>query len=74
MLGQLDGKLDSLIESFRQYQTDHNARHVVIDTKIDAAQTDINQAKGAKTALIAAAAAISGFVGIAIAAAERMMK
>lgn len=74
MLGQLDGKLDSLISAFDSYRVDHNARHKEIDDKIDAHAADINKAKGAKAAIFAAAAAISGFVGAAVAAANHLLK
>ena len=74
MLGSVDGKLDSLISSFAEYRVEHNGRHKEIDDKIEEHAADINRAKGAKTALIAAAAAVSGLVSVALAAAERLLK
>lgn len=74
MLGQVDGKLDSLLGSLSQWQSDHNARHEKIDEDLKAHAADINKAKGAKAAVFAAAAAISTFVGVAVAAAGHLLK
>lgn len=74
MLGQLDGKLDTLMQTIDRWQVEHNARHEKIDEKLEAHAQDINQAKGAKAGIIAAAATLSAFVGVAIAAADRFLK
>lgn len=74
MLGQLDGKLDSLIASFKEYRQAHDVRHAKIDEQLTAHAADINKAKGAKAAIFVVAGVISGFVGIAVAAAEKLFK
>lgn len=74
MLGEANGKLDLLIDSFREYREAHDRRHESIDTAIKAHEADINQAKGAKAAVFVVAAVVSSFVGVAIAAVERFLK
>ena len=74
MLGQLDGKLDRLIENFDKYLAAHSERHKDIDVEIKAHAKDINQAKGAKNALILTAGAVSTVVAIIAAAADRIFK
>jgi malate/lactate dehydrogenase len=74
MLGQVDGKLDSLLGIAVAMAVDHNARHEKIDEDLKAHAADINKAKGAKAAVFAAAAAISTFVGAAVAAANHLLK
>lgn len=68
MLGQLDGKLDSLISSFKEYREAHDLRHTKIDEQLTAHAADINKAKGAKAAVFAGAAVLATFVSAAWAA------
>lgn len=73
-LGRIEGNLESLTSIVRGYITAHDARHAVIDRSVDSIKEDINQAKGAKSALLVVAAAVSAVVGTAIAAVEKIFK
>jgi len=73
-LGRIEGNLESLTNTVKEYISSHDARHVIIDRSVDDIKGDINQAKGAKAALFAGAAAVSAAVGGVIAAAEKLMK
>lgn len=74
MLGEISGKLDRLTDNFDKYISYHDKRHEKVDVTLAAHEADINQAKGAKNAVIIAGAAVSGLVAIAAAAAERFFK
>lgn len=63
VLGEIMGKLDALREEFRRYTAEHQERHGRIDDRIEEHAAAINQAKGAKGAIIAAAAVIAGIFG-----------
>ncbi len=66
MVGQIDGKLDLLIASFDRYVQSHNDRHLIIDQQVQQVQADINQAKGAKAALLLIAGGIAGAVAFIV--------
>jgi len=61
-LGQIMGKLDSLQSQFRDYTENHDERHKIIDEKIDDHAKDINQAKGAKAAVLLVASGLSALI------------
>ena len=64
LLGETNGKLDSLITQVRDYIEAHDERHTKIDDKIEKHSAEINQAKGAKGAILAMAAGISAAGGL----------
>lgn len=74
MLGQVDGKLDRLIENFDKYLAAHSERHKNIDDELKEFAADINKAKGAKGAIMVAAGALATVVSIAIAAADKVFR
>lgn len=51
-LGQIIGKLDALQNQFHDYIDRHDQRHDKIDEKIEDHAAQINQAKGAKGAVL----------------------
>ena len=65
LLGEISGKLDRLTDNFDRYLSAHNQRHEKIDEELKEHAEDINQAKGAKSAIFAGAAIIAGVVGYA---------
>ena len=69
MLGQIDGKLDQVIESFKEHREDDNRRFTEVHARLDEHAEDINKAKGAKGVLLwligGGAAAIGGLVAVA---------
>lgn len=67
MLGRIDGKLDQVIESFKEHREDDKRRFTEVYTKLSDHDRDINQAKGAKGAILWAAGGLSAVVGAAAA-------
>lgn len=69
MLGQIDGKLDQVIETFKEHREDDKRRFGEVYARLDGHDKDINQAKGAKNLFIwlvtGGAAAIGGVVAMA---------
>lgn len=69
MLGQIDGKLDSLIASAREHRDDDTRRFTDVYRRLDKNDEAINQAKGAKGVVLwligGGAAAVGGLVAIA---------
>lgn len=69
MLGQIDGKLDQVIETFKEHREDDKRRFTEVHARIDEHAEDINKAKGAKGMLVwlvgGGAAAIGGIVAMA---------
>lgn len=61
-LGQILGKLDSLNHQFENYVVRHDERHDKIDAKLEDHAAQMNQAKGAKGAILALAGVISGTI------------
>lgn len=74
LLGEANGKLDTLLELVRDHIRQDDERFKDVGDKLAAHAADINQAKGAKAATFALAAAVSGFVGVAVAAAKEFLK
>ena len=67
MLGQLDGKLDTLLTLVRDHIQKDDDRFGVVFGKLEQHAADINQAKGAKSMLLLIAGGVSAVVGAAIA-------
>jgi len=69
MLGQIDGKLDQVIETFREHREDDKRRFGEVFGRLDEQSADINKAKGAKGMLLwligGGAAAIGGLMALA---------
>ena len=63
-LGRIEGKLDTLHTQFRDYTDSHDDRHTKIDTKLDDHAKDINQAKGAKAAVLLVASALAATISV----------
>ena len=73
LLGRIDGKLDQVIESAKEHREDDKRRFADVYDRLDNHEKDINQAKGAKGALLWAAGAIAGVVAfVAPALAKKM--
>ena len=69
LLGSIDGKLDQVIETFKEHREDDKRRFTEVHTRLDEHAEDINKAKGAKGAFIwlvsGGAAAIGGLAAMA---------
>lgn len=52
MLGRIDGKLDQVIETFREHREDDKRRFAEVYGKLEEHASDIDKAKGAKGALL----------------------
>lgn len=63
MLGRIDGKLDQVIETFKEHREDDKRRFGELYGKLDEQAADINQAKGAKAAILWLAGGIAAAVG-----------
>ena len=74
MLGEISGKLDRLTDNFDKYLAFHDQRHENLDSSVRALEADINQAKGARTAIYAGAAVVAGVVGFAVDAVAKLLK
>ena len=68
MLGQIDGKLDQAIKNLDRHFDDDVRRFGEVYARLDSSDKDINQAKGAKGAILwligGGAAAIGGLVAL----------
>ena len=73
-LGEIKGGLASLTKTVHGYIEAHDNRHEKIDTAIKEHEAEINQAKGAKGAVLAIATGVSVVIGTAIAAAGKLLK
>jgi hypothetical protein len=73
-VGRIEGKVDSLTQSIREYTLSHEGRHHTIDTHMEAIKADINQAKGAKGAIIIAAGAVATIIGGLMHGIEKLFK
>ena len=58
-LGQIIGRLDSLHAQFHDYIDRHDGRHEKIDVKLEEHAATMNQARGARGAMLA----VAGFIG-----------
>ena len=73
-LGEIKGGLVSLTKTVHGYIETHDNRHEKIDTAIKDHEAEINQAKGAKGAVLAIATGVSVVIGTVIAAAGKLFK
>lgn len=72
-LGRIEGKLDSEIRMAEEHRDDDKRRFGEVFDRLDSHEADINQAKGAKGALLWAAGAVAGIVAfVAPAIAKKM--
>ena len=67
MLGRIEGKLDQSITTAEQHRQDDIRRFTEVYEKLDSHEKDINQAKGAKGAILWVAGGLSAVVGAAAA-------
>jgi hypothetical protein len=65
LLGRIDGKLDSLIDTFKAHVEEDNERAKEIGKTLDAHSAVINQAKGAKGAVVYLASLVGGAIVVA---------
>lgn len=66
LLGRIDGKLDQVIEQAKEHRADDSRRFAAIDERIDEHERDINQAKGAKGAIVWLAGVVAALAGTAV--------
>lgn len=59
LLGRIEGKLDQAITAAEQHRQDDIRRFTEVYDKLDSHEQDINQAKGAKGALLWAAGGVA---------------
>jgi hypothetical protein len=71
MLGRIEGKLDQAIETAQEHREDDKRRFTEVYTKLEEHATDINQAKGAKAAVLWLAGGIAAAVGAVATVAAR---
>lgn len=72
LVGEANGKLDTLTRTLERYIEAHERRHENIDAKIEAHAKDINQAKGAKGAVLLFAGGVATVVSAAAVAAMKL--
>jgi hypothetical protein len=60
LLGRIDGKLDQVIDSFKEHREDDKRRFTEVHARLDDHAEDINKAKGAKGAIVWLVGLISG--------------
>lgn len=72
-LGSIDGKLDQVIKAVDRHIDDDVRRFTEIHKKLDDQAEDINQAKGAKGALLWVAGGIAALVGTLATAAAKAL-
>ena len=73
-LGEIKGGLAALTKTVHGYIDAHDGRHELIDKSIKEHEAEINQAKGAKGAIIVLASVVSAVIGTVIAAAGKYLK
>jgi hypothetical protein len=85
LLGEIAAKQDALRGEVMRYIESHDRRHdedrrraderhKLIDSKLEDHAAQINQAKGAKGAILAMAAAVSALIGLGIAAMKNLFR
>ena len=62
LLGRIDGKLDQVIDTAKEHRDDDKRRFTEVHARIDDHEKDINQAKGAKGAILWIAGLVAGVV------------
>lgn len=65
-IGEANGKLDTLLQLVRDHIKADETRFTEIDAELKTHAADINKAKGARTAIMAAATFVAGLVSIAV--------
>ncbi len=73
VLGRIEGKLDAEIKLNEEHREDDKRRFSDVYKKLGEHERDINQAKGAKGALLWAAGAIAGIIAFAVPALAKKM-
>lgn len=73
LLGRIDGKLDQVIDSAREHRDDDKRRFTEVYVKLDDHERDINQAKGAKGALLWVAGGVAAAASVAISYAAKAL-
>jgi hypothetical protein len=71
LLGRIDGKLDQVIEAAKEHREDDKRRFTEVHQRLDEHAEDINQAKGAKGALLWGAGLVATVAGTAAAYAAK---
>ena len=74
LVGEANGKLDTLLTLMRDHIAQDERKFAQVDETLAAHAKDINQAKGAKNALLALAAGVAGLVSIGVAIAGTVFK
>lgn len=70
LVGEANGKLDTLIDLMRDHVEQDNERFAKVAEELKAHAKDINQAKGAKWATLTLAGGLATVVSLAVAAAK----
>ncbi len=71
-LGEISGKLDSLINTMREHAQEDTRRFGEVGKLLMQHSEEINQAKGAKSALMWAGGLVAALVSAAVAEAHRL--
>jgi hypothetical protein len=71
MVGEINGKLDTLLYLVRDHVEQDDKRFAEVGEELKEHAADINQAKGAKTAALMLAGAAATVVSLAVAAAGK---
>jgi malate/lactate dehydrogenase len=71
MVGEVNGKLDTLLVLVRDHVEQDDKRFAEVDAELKDHAADINKAKGAKAATLALAGAAATVVSLAVAAAGK---
>lgn len=66
VLGRIEGKLDQVIASAVEHRADDTRRFSDVFKRLDGHDAEINQAKGAKAAIITIASLAAGLVATGI--------
>lgn len=67
-IGQIDGKLDALLKSFDRHMQETREWRDDLHGIVRSMEADINQAKGAKAAILGTAGVIAAVISTAVAA------
>lgn len=73
-LGRIEGKLDGIGEALRAHVEQDARRFETVFSALKSHAEDINQAKGAKGAIVLIAGGIAGAVSLVVAAAPYILK
>lgn len=67
-LGRIEGKVDEIKEAAREHRDDDKRRFTEVHKKLDDHERDINQAKGAKAAILLFAGGLASLISLGAAA------